>query len=255
MPRTYVGTSGWVYQHWKGLFYAEDCPQRRWLECYAETFDTVELNSTFYHTPALSAVEGWYRRTPLGFLFVVKGSRFVTHTKRLADCAEALSRQQERLAPLREKHGPILWQLPPSLQADSALLTDFLALKPPGQRWAFEFRHPSWFTESLYALLRAHNCCLVWADSSRYPLEKAVTADFLYARFHGYQRLYATDYTDADLERWSDELQAAAEGKRDLFAYFNNDYNAYAPKNALKLRELLGKRGQVLFSGTPEDST
>ncbi len=245
MPQVRIGTSGWVYPHWRGLFYPEDCPQPLWLECYARSFDTVELNSTFYHTPTLSAVEGWYCRTPPGFLFAVKGSRFVTHIKRLADCAESLERQQERLAPLAEKHGPILWQLPPSLCADQGLLADFLALRPPGQRWALEFRHLSWFADATYATLREHNSCLVWADSPRYPLDKAVTADFLYARFHGSQRLYATDYTETDLQKWCDDLQAAAEGKRDLFVYFNNDFNAYAPRNALRLIELLGRTFQV----------
>jgi uncharacterized protein YecE (DUF72 family) len=239
VPQIRIGTSGWVYQHWKGVFYAEDCPPRRWLECYAESFDTVEVNSTFYHTPPLSGVEGWYQRTPPGFLFAVKGSRFITHTKRLGDCAEALGLQRERLAPLREKQGPVLWQLAPNFTAEAARLAGFLALRTAEERWALEPRHESWFTEEIYALLREHNCCLVWGDSPRWPLEKVVTADFIYARFHGRPTIYATGYTEAELEAWREDLERAAEGTRDIFAYFNNDYHGYAVQNAPVLRRLL----------------
>lgn len=239
MAKVWVGTSGWVYDHWRGLFYPEDLPQKRWLAHYASVFPTVELNSTFYHTPTKAAVRGWYERTPPGFLFVVKGSRYISHTLRLREPSAPLALQGQRLAGLGEKHGPVLWQTPPSLQADLPLLRDFLALRPPEQRWAFEFRHASWFCEEVYAVLREHNCCLVWADSPRYPLEKAVTADFLYARFHGHERLYASDYPEVVLAAWRDDLLAASEGRRDIFAYFNNDYHAYAVKNALCLREML----------------
>jgi len=239
MTQRRVGTSGWSYQHWRGVFYPEDLPRGHELEHYTTVFDTVELNSSFYHMPKPQTVAGWHDRTPQGFLFAVKGSRFISHRRKLADCAEPVGRLMEVLGPMQEKTGPILWQLPAGFHCNVSQLGDFLDLRPADQRWAWEFRHESWFCDEVYALLGEHNCALVWADTPRYPLETVVTADFLYARLHGHEELYASNYSDEQLGWWAQQLTEAAGEDRDIFVYFDNDAEGYAPQNALNLRQMM----------------
>jgi len=238
MCQVHIGTSGWSYKHWQGLFYPPTVPASKYLEYYATVFDTVELNSTFYRTPQPKTAHNWYQRTPERFVFSVKGSRFITHRLRLRDCAEPLARQTEALQPLGEKLGPVFWQFPPSFGPDLPLLADFVALKPAGQRWAFEFRHPGWFSDEVYEFLAAHNCALIWADSPRYPLHTVATADFLYARLHGHEKLYASNYDDEQLRWWKAELEEKAQGRRSIYVYFDNDVHGYAPANARRLKEM-----------------
>ncbi|HEY3397942.1 MAG TPA: DUF72 domain-containing protein [Armatimonadota bacterium] len=235
-----VGTSGWSYPHWRGRFYPEGLAADQELEYYAGVFDTVELNTTFYHTVRESTAQKWHDRTPPGFRFAVKGNRYLTHNRKLHDCAEPLQLQRRSLAPLAEKLGPLLWQLPPNFGADLPRLADFLALKPPRERWAWEFRHESWFCAEVYAVLREHHCALVWADGPAQPPDPPAPTDFLYVRFHGLAASDAGNYSEQDLRTWAQRLQAAGED-RDLYAYFNNDYQAYAPANAARLRELLSE--------------
>lgn len=239
MPQIRVGTSGWMYDHWRGNFFPEKLPKTRWFEHYVSVFDTVELNNTFYATPRESTVQGWHDKTPSGFLFAVKGSRYVSHVKRLGDIAESLKRQDAPLVHLGNKLGPILWQLPQRWELDLRRLEQFLQHRPPAQRWCFEFRSPSCFCPELYDLFRRYNVALVWADTPHYPFASEVTADFLYARLHGHEEFYVSRYTDDQLGWWRDLLITSAEGKRDCFAYFDNDAHGHAPWDALRLRELL----------------
>lgn len=234
-----VGTSGWMYDHWRGRFYPQKLPKTRWFQHYLQVFDSVELNGTFYGTPKPETVQRWHDMTPPDFVFAVKGTRFLTHNKKLHDPEQSLERHSEMIRPLAEKLGPVLWQFSAKWEVDLGRLRHFLDLRPPWQRWCFEFRHFSQFNESVYEALREHNCALVWADTPDYPFAAEVTADFLYARLHGHESLYVSKYSQDQLAWWRDQLLGHAEGTRDIFAYFDNDAHGHAPHDAWRLRELL----------------
>lgn len=243
MAKVWIGTSGWAYRHWRsGVFYPERLKSTDQLAHYATIFDCVELNSTFYHTPRESTVRTWVERTPPGFVFSYKGSRVITHLRRLRDVEEPTRLVMSRATLLGEKLGPILWQFPPGFHCDLDRLAAFLYLLPRGYRYAFEFRHESWFQEDCYRLLRAHNAALVWADTPRYPLVKEITADFVYARLHGHEVLYASCYTEAQLKEWAADFRRALRQGQDVFVFFDNDAEGYAPHNALALREIMQRR-------------
>ncbi|HWO82061.1 DUF72 domain-containing protein [Gaiella sp.] len=236
-----IGCSGWSYQHWKGRFYPGRAPESGWLGLYAETFDTVEVNATFYRLPLRSTVAGWAARTPRTFLFAVKASRYLTHVKRLRDLPAGLARLEERIAPLREadKLGPVLWQLPASFRRDDVRLAETLARLPDG-RHAFEFRHPSWFDDDVYALLREHRAALVVADRNGLPEAPWVdTAGWWYVRLHHGRAGRRGNYSPAELERWAERLRGRS---GDAYVYFNNDWEGFAPQNAATLRSLVADR-------------
>jgi len=236
-----IGCSGWSYQHWKGRFYPGRAPESGWLGLYAETFDTVEVNATFYRLPLRSTVAGWAARTPRTFLFAVKASRYLTHVKRLRDLPAGLARLEERIAPLREadKLGPVLWQLPASFRRDDVRLAETLARLPDG-RHAFEFRHPSWFDDDVYALLREHRAALVVADRNGLPEAPWVdTAGWWYIRLHHGRAGRRGNYSPAELERWAERLRGRS---GDAYVYFNNDWEGFAPQNAATLRSLVADR-------------
>lgn len=240
MAQVRIGTSGWSYEHWDGAFYPDSVAKSRRLEYYVTVFDTVEVNGTFYGTPSEDAVRHWSEVAPEGFTFAVKGNRYLTHNKKLHGVAESIERHRRMVAPLGERLGPTLWQLSPNFHADAERLARFVALRRAGERWAFEFRHESWFGDAILHVLREAGCALVWADTPDYPLHLDVTADFLYARLHGHERLYASGYSDQQLGWWKARLHEGAEGKRDIFVYFDNDAHAYAPRDALRLRAMFG---------------
>lgn len=232
-----IGTSGWTYSHWKGLFFPEDCPKSRWLEYYAEHFDTVELNATFYRLPKLKTFENWNTRTPDHFLWAVKASKYITHTKRLKEPTEPLERFHRPAFGLGEKLGPILFQLPPSLSFDKNTIQVFCQSLNPSQRYALEVRHPSWMDEQAFSILKAYNIALCIADTAgRYPYHETITADFVYIRLHGSQKLYASDYSEGELVTWAHKLRA---WETDAYVYFDNDFGGYAVKNAGRLKEIL----------------
>jgi uncharacterized protein YecE (DUF72 family) len=236
-----IGCSGWSYQHWKGRFYPGRAPESGWLGLYAETFDTVEVNATFYRLPLRSTVAGWAARTPRTFLFAVKASRYLTHVKRLRDLPAGLARLEERIAPLREadKLGPVLWQLPASFRRDDVRLAETLARLPDG-RHAFEFRHPSWFDDDVYALLREHRAALVVADRNGLPEAPWVdTAGWWYVRLHHGRAGRRGNYSPAELARWAERLRSRS---GDAYVYFNNDWEGFAPQNAATLRSLVADR-------------
>jgi uncharacterized protein YecE (DUF72 family) len=238
-----IGCSGWIYQSWKGDFYPPRCPQRRWLEHYATQFDTVELNNTFYRLPKRDAVAAWVQRTPDDFLFTVKSSRYLTHMKRLTDMSRGVERLWERLEPLAEspKMGPVLWQLPERFRRDDARLEHALSRLPPGHH-AFEFRHPSWFADDVLALLREHRVALVIGDHPERPFQRhELTSDFTLIRFHYGHRGRRGNYSDTELREWADRI-GALRRRAAVFAYFNNDWEGFAPRNAARLQQLLQQR-------------
>ncbi len=251
MSKIYIGTSGYSYQHWKKIFYPEDVKQNKWLEYYAQHFNTVELNVTFYRLPGEKVFSGWYNRVPKDFLFVVKGSRFITHIKKLNNCQEPLDLLMQRVKLLKEKLGVILWQLPPSLRLaigdkDSGIRIEkfegFLKLLISYHlshipRFSFEFRHQSWFCKEVYDLLKKYNIALCIADSPRWPLSEETTADFVYLRFHGGKELYGSNYSDKELASWAEKIKKWKKSK-DIYAYFNNDAYGYAVENAKTLKKL-----------------
>jgi uncharacterized protein YecE (DUF72 family) len=237
-----VGCSGWNYPHWRERVYPKGLPQRLWLEHYATLFDTVELNSTFYRLPDVSAVESWAERSPPGFLFAVKMSRYITHIRRLGGLERGIPRFYERIGALQRsaKLGPVLWQLPPNFKRDDERLAETLAALPAG-RHCFEFREPSWYVDDVYALLRRHGAVLVIPDSPRYPFrELELTADWTFVRFHHGSRGRRGNYSERELEEWAERIAAWREAGTDVYAYFNNDWEAFAVRNGLRLRELLG---------------
>ena len=234
----YIGTSGFSYRHWREVFYPPELPQARWLEFYAEYFPTVELNVTFYRLPSEKAVISWQRRVPAGFIYAAKLSRLITHFRRLHDADEELALFLERIKLLGDHLGPILIQLPPSLKENPELLDSFLSKCDPTLRWAVEFRHPSWFTDTIYTVLSRHGAALCIHDYlPNHPLQ--VTAPFVYLRFHGINHLYSGDYPDEALSVWAERLRDWAAARLDGYAYFNNDAGGYAIKNAKTLIKLM----------------
>jgi len=236
--RIFVGTSGWTYDDWIGKFYPQEVSGAERLEYYAQQFNTVEVNATFYRNPTEAMLKAWNRRLGADFHLVVKGSRVITHYQKLTDCGEPLERFLEQVLTLKALQ-VILWQLPPSLHKDVERLAQFLALLPGGVRHAVEFRHRSWWDEEVAEVLRRHNAAFVAVSHPRLPPDIIPTADFLYLRFHGVgKRLYDYDYSKDELRQWVERVQLHWEG-RTLYAFFNNDYHAHAPMNARRFRALL----------------
>ena len=232
-----IGTSGWNYNHWKEKFYPLDISKSKWLEFYSDHFDTVEVNATFYRLPTPKTFENWYKRTPENFKWAVKASKYITHTKRLNETGEPLERLYQSVQNLKEKTGPILFQLPPSLTFEKDRFQAFLKDLRSGYRHALEIRHASWIDEGVFKLLEENNLALCISDTAgRYPYCEAVTADFLYIRLHGSKKLYASEYTEAELQAWAKKIR---EWNRDTFIYLDNDHEAYAVKNADRLKEIL----------------
>ncbi|HEX5911346.1 MAG TPA: DUF72 domain-containing protein, partial [Thermoleophilaceae bacterium] len=231
-----VGCSGWNYRDWRGDFYPEGVPAKRWLEAYAERFDTVEVNTTFYRLAKRPAVERWVEQTPPGFTFTVKASRYMTHMKRLRDLEPALKRFYEPLRPLADagRLGPVLWQLPGDFERDDERLAGLLGLLPEG-RHALEFRHPSWFAPAVLDRLRDHGVALVIGDHPERPFQRhELTADWTLVRFHWGRRGRRGNYSDSEIATWARRL-AQWRRRADVYAYFNNDWEGFAPRNALTL--------------------
>jgi uncharacterized protein YecE (DUF72 family) len=233
----HVGCSGWSYRHWRDDFYPRGLPASRWFEYYATVFDTVELNGTFYRLPSAKAVRVWHDKAPRGFVFTAKASRLITHFRRLQDCKEALSTYLERIELLDENLGPILYQLPPNLERNDAVLESFLALLPSSRRHAFEFRHASWWCDDVYDLLRRHDTGFCMYDMGQTRAPVIATTDFAYMRYHGAAGLGRGGYTPQELGATAKELRGLR-GVRDLFVYFNNDLGGHAPRDAVSFRRL-----------------
>lgn len=246
MARVWIGTSGWTYSSWKGVFYPSDLPSRHYLEFYAREFPTTEVNYSFYHLPRPSTYEKWAAQAPDSFLFALKASRFITHVRRLVDVEEAWATFVQNALALGPHLGPILLQFPPSFRCDRKKLDAFLnfaqrpAPKSHRLKLAFEFRHETWFTREVYLLLRERNAALCIADSSRYPRRNEVTADFVYLRFHGKTNLFASNYSDSELTEEAKLIRQNLSDRRDVYVYFNNDALGHAVANARTLTHLVG---------------
>jgi uncharacterized protein YecE (DUF72 family) len=253
----YVGTSGWIYKEWAGVFYPKDLKNPGELAHYAKTFDTVEINATFYRLPFENMVKGWYQRSPKKFIFAVKGSRYITHIKRLKARAPNIKKFFDRARLLKEKCGPILWQLPPNFHYDPKLLEKFLGKLPKEYRHAFEFRHVSWYeNEKTFEILRAHKVSHVLLSSLRMPQNLTITTDFVYIRFHGLEGGPHHDYTNEELQPWATYSKRWLKDGFSVYAYFNNDLNTRAPWNAIAFREMItGKRNdrtKTVLGTTPK---
>jgi uncharacterized protein YecE (DUF72 family) len=238
-----IGCSGWSYADWRdGAFYPAGLAARAWLHHYATQFDTVELNASFYRLPKRSTVERWATQVPDGFRFAIKVSRYLTHVVRLEDTAEHFALLLERIAPLveAERAGPFLWQLPPTFRRDDDRLATALEAMPANLRHAIEFRDPSWFADDVMHLLEQHRVALVVADKPDVHAfqTQAVTTDFTYLRFHHGSRGRRGNYSPMELKDWARRIAELRE-EVDVWAYFNNDWEGFAPRNAATLRRLL----------------
>jgi len=238
-----VGCSGWNYKSWRGRFYPPDLPVARWLEYYATRFDTVEINNSFYRLPDRSTFASWRTQVPSAFLFAVKGSRFLTHMKRLLDPDEPIQRLFSSVYGLGRRLGPVLYQLPPTLAIDLPRLDRFLQALPrssSGPRLhVVEFRHPSWYVADTFELLTRRRVTLCVHDKLGSAINEPMVGPCVYVRFHGTSGRYHGSYSRRQLDRWAHVLAEQIHGGRRVFAYFNNDPEAVATANALTLREML----------------
>jgi len=252
MGKLFIGTSGWVYSHWDGIFYPEDLPSKDKLKHFSKFFKTTEINYSFYHLPRPSTYQNWYNQTPADFIFAVKASRFITHIKRLSGVKEAWKQFLENALYLKEKLGPILFQFPPSFRATSEnikRLEDFLKIlrgrtsikggsTSKNLKYAMEFRHKSWCDKKIYDLLKKYKVAWVIADSPSCPKAEVVTADFIYIRMHGSKLLFSSKYTKKELSSLSQKIKKWLKQKLDVYCYFNNDAHGYAIENAKELLKL-----------------
>ncbi len=242
MAHAHIGTSGWAYGNWRGVFYPPGLRQGEWLAHYARFFDTVEVNASFYRLPGEKLIAGWRARTPENFRFAVKAWRAITHFRRLETCEDLLADFFARIALFGDKLGPVLFQLPPRFAADPKRLETFIAGLPRGYRYAFEFRDPSWHVEPVYGVLRAANAAFCPFDLAGLTGPRVVTADFVYVRLHGHERRYRGAYSEALLKDWAAWLRQCLEEGREAWLYFDNtDEAAHAVQDAMRLRSLLGE--------------
>jgi uncharacterized protein YecE (DUF72 family) len=266
----FVGISGYDYKGWRGRFYPQELPARRWLEYASRRFNSIELNGTFYSLKSPAVFERWAAEAPDDdFLFAVKGGRFITHNLKLRNVEASLGNFfASGVLLLGEKTGPFLWQLPGTYRFEADRLDGFMRQLPRDShegeavarqhdhrlrrgawldrvadveyRHAFEVRHPTYFCDEFYDLLREHRCAFVVADTAgKFPYAEEVTANFVYVRLHGSQELYASGYTDAELDEWAGKIQSWRQDGRDVHVYFDNDAKVHAPFDAMRLRERL----------------
>ena len=271
--RTFIGISGYDYKPWRGVFYPDDLPARRWLEYASGRFNSIELNGTFYSLKSPAVFERWVAATPArDFVFAVKGGRFITHNLKLRNVERALGNFfASGVLALGRKTGPFLWQLPGTYRFDAERLDGFMRQLPRTPRdaeavalrhderlrrgtlvdaaanvryrHAFEVRHPSYFHDEFYALLREHRCGFVVADTAgKFPYAEEVTADFVYVRLHGSQELYASGYTDTELDEWARRIGAWRTSGHDVYVYFDNDIKVHAPYDAMRLAERVNRQ-------------
>lgn len=244
--RCWIGTSGWVYPHWRGTFYPPGLPSSEWLSHYAARFATVELNNTFYRLPSEQAFVGWAAQTPAGFRFTVKASRYLTHMKKLRDPDEPLARLLHRARLLGEKLGPLLYQLPPHWKCNVERLRAFVACLPADLTHVVEFRDPSWINEQVLATLQAHSVAFCTAGYPGVTCPLQATASIAYVRLHGAETWDASCYDDRELQWWAEQIHEALAGGREVYVYLNNDAFGYAAQNAQRLIELLPGSDQAL---------
>jgi uncharacterized protein YecE (DUF72 family) len=238
--RIHVGTSGWHYEHWRGPFYPETLRSKEMLGYYAARFSTVEINNSFYHLPTRETFRLWRAQTPAHFTFAVKASRYITHMKKLKQPRQPLKKFLLHAGELKEKLGPILFQLPPRWHRNADRLGEFLEVLPGGEHYAFEFRDPSWFHDEIYALLRRHKAAFCVYDLAGAESPRVLTADFAYLRLHGPSALsYAGCYTSRRLRGWLEQCREwQGAGAKHVFVYFDNDQAGFAARNAAEMQAM-----------------
>lgn len=234
-----IGCSGWIYPHWRGLFYPEKLPVKRWFAFYAETFDTVEINNSFYRLPRAETFDAWREQAPPGFRYAVKANRFVTQAKKLKDCAEPLARMMPPFRHLRETLGPVLYQLPPRFKLNLERLESFLEIAPKDVVNVFEFREPSWYTDTVFEVLDRHGASFCAHDMPGSVSPRLAVGRVAYLRFHGGLSKYYGRYPDDRLLEWADWIAQQARSGRAVWAYFNNDPEAHAIADAQTLRAMV----------------
>ncbi len=234
----YIGTSGWQYASWRGKFYPREVPKAKWLNYYANRFNTVEINSTFYRLPSDAAVSRWYQGTPADFTISLKASRYITHIKRLRGIEEPLAEFLKRASILKEKLGAILFQLPPNLQRDDERLAGFLSVLPGKYKYVVEFRHRSWFDAEVWNILHKYGVAFCVLDMPGLSAPVLATASFTYVRFHGSVLLYGSRYTRASLSEWAKRIKQL-DAVSAAYIYFNNDFNGFAIENARMMQQEL----------------
>jgi len=236
----YIGTSGWFYKGWKDIYYPSDLPPNNWFEFYAKDFNTVEINSTFYRGAKKSNLRRWKKKAPEGFVFTLKAFRVITHLKKLKNAQEEVESFLNEASVLEKNLGSILFQLPPSLKCSPELLKEFIDKLPSGFRFAFEFRHKSWFeSKEIEEILREKNCAFVIVSAPKFPETVKITADWAYIRFHGKDKWYDYLYSEKEMKYWASIINEIKKDLTNIFVYFNNDTHAYAIQNAKLLRELI----------------
>jgi uncharacterized protein YecE (DUF72 family) len=240
--RVRIGTSGWTYDGWRGPFYPVEVPKKNWLQYYADQFPTTEINGSFYRTPSLEAVRSWRADTPSGFTFAWKASKFITHWKRLtAKCKNSIALMETRLKALGAKNCAVLFQLPPQFSKDCGRLDAFLRMLPPHHRYAFEFRHKSWYADDILDVLHKHDVALCLSDHEDAPAPWEITATHVYLRGHGPSGRYHGSYSVQTLNRWAECIANWARHKRDVLVYFDNDQKAAAPQDAKRLMRIVNR--------------
>lgn len=236
----FVGTSGWSYKEWRGVFYPRDLPARAWLDHYISKFCSVEINATFYRLQKAATLARWAERAPRNFIFAIKGPRLITHFHKLKNTAHRFPLFYESIAPLGPKAGPILWQLPPKFPADLGRLESFIDMLPTGYRYAFEFRDPSWHVDAVYRLLERRHAAFCPFEIGKLTGPRVVTTDFVYVRLHGWKGRYKGRYDSATLKDWARWLRRHMKAGRDAYCYFDNTADEDdAVANALELDALL----------------
>src|SRR6266478_130873 len=245
LGQAYIGTSGWNYKSWRKDFYGET-PQNRWLRFCSQRFTSIEVNGTFYRLQEKSTVEKWRDQTPERFRFAIKGHRYVTHNKKLLDVQESVIRCRESASPLGKHLAAVVWQLPAFLKKDTARLEKFLgALRHwKTTRHAIEFRHEFWFDDEVTECLKRHAVAVCMSDAPDWPMWEEVTTDLVYIRLHGHTRKYASSYSKHSLRKWAARIRDWLDENRVVHAYFDNDAEGAAPKNALTLLKMLGRSGR-----------
>ncbi len=234
----YLGCSGWYYNDWKGPFYPDNLSKAKWLEYYSENFNTVEINNTFYRFPTEKTVKGWYKRTPDDFKFTLKANQLITHRMRFKNTENTIKRFYRLAEILEDKLSCILFQIPPQKSKDVDFLKNALTQLDSSKNNIMEFRHLSWFDEEVYEILKEFDVAFCSLSSSKFPEELIITSKIGYVRFHGLgDEKYRYNYNEDELDKWGEKIKKS--GLKSTFCYFNNDYNANAPKNCLDLKEIL----------------
>jgi uncharacterized protein YecE (DUF72 family) len=236
-----IGCSGWVYKHWRGLLYPEELPQRLWFGRYAEEFDTVEINNSFYRLPAGDTFEKWRKQAPPGFCYALKANRYLTQAKKLKDCEEPLERMMTAVRRLGDRLGPMLYQLPPTMKINLERLQSFLHILPKDVTSVFEFRNSSWYEPELYALLERYGASFCVHDMPGSASERIAVGPIVYVRFHGGEGKYWGRYSDEGLLEWTDWLLNQTKRGRSAWCYFNNDIHGHAIEDARTLKSMVGQ--------------